>query len=388
MTFSASFEAPLADKQYIRLPGIWYMVNKVFIDIDYVLRYGINNIYMIRILCFLLFFIQGVCQEKIITSPPPSTPVRVDTRFYLINFISLNEKEETFTADAYFTFQWQDPRLIYSPEPGETVRAYFDDAAKQKLTQIWSPQIEFLNSGTPIINNAGLFIYPDGRVQHYMSITGTFRTHLDLKGFPFDKQQLKIEVDSFLWDQNVLVFVPTEHEELTSTTSVRKIHDNLDIIKIDESITETKGLQLGKLNQTAEYSTFVVSIFTKRQPRFFVFQVFVPLILVFGISCSVFFALKDPFLDRIMIFLTCLLVFLATKFTINQSLPQVAYMTVIDKAFMFSYLCIGLSVLVAVIEKRIFLTRPERAEKIDALGRWLIPLFFIVGWLYILISSF
>jgi hypothetical protein len=330
------------------------------------------------LLCF--FFVSGFCDETN-TSPPQELPIVVEVNFSLLNLENIHEKEETFTVDAYFIFKWEDPRLIFSPEQGQTVKVYLEDSATGQLSKIWWPQIEFVNSANVIYNNRALFIFPNGKVEYYISITGDFRTHLDLSRFPFDRQPLRIMVDSFLWNSDVLLFrIPGKINELDEAHG---IHDELGIIKIKESIILTEGLNVSQLGNTNEYSTFMVTITTKRVSGFYIFQVFIPLILVFGISCTVFFSYKEPFLDRIMLSLTSLLVFLAAKFTINQDLPQIGYMTIIDKAFLAAYICLGLSVIASVVEKVVGDTDPERALKIEKHVRWIVPLLFILAVLWI-----
>jgi hypothetical protein len=54
---------------------------------------------------------------------PPTKPMVVDTGFYLLNLISLNERDETFLADVYFVFTWNDPRLKF--EGDQEFSSYF-----------------------------------------------------------------------------------------------------------------------------------------------------------------------------------------------------------------------------------------------------------------------
>ncbi len=324
-----------------------------------------------------IFSISGLLAD-VSDSPPLPLPVKVETSFYLLNFESIREKEEIFTADVYFKFKWKDPRLSFTPEPGEGVKTYLEEGAVAQLNLIWWPQIEFLNSGSPTYNNRALFIYPDGMVEYYISITGDFRTHLDLSHFPFDRQPLKIMIDSFLWNKDICEFVPTpaiDHPD----SAITQIHDKLGILSIKESVETTQGLNIIQTGESAEYSTYIVTITTQRISGFFILQVFIPLILVFGISCAVFFSYKEPFLDRIMLSLTSLLVFLAAKFTINQDLPQIGYMTIIDKAFLVAYISLGISVIMSILEKVIGNTNPERSVRIEKHARWIVPLLFVIA---------
>ncbi|MBS0620931.1 MAG: hypothetical protein JSS61_05690 [Verrucomicrobia bacterium] len=322
-----------------------------------------------------------------LTSPPPELPVRIETDFYLLNFLDINEKVETFTADTYFSFKWKDPRLAYTPEPGETVRIFVNAAALDKLKKIWRPQIEFVNASSLTYKKRSLFLFPDGTVEYYMSVLGKFSAHLDLRHFPFDEQFLDITVDSFLWNSDIVQFVPAKILPGIDS-AIHEIHGELDIIGIQQKTGTTTGPSyLSQWGDSEDYSTFSVTIHVKRRPFYYIFDIFLPLVLIFGISCTVFFAYREPFLDRIMLSLSCLLVLLATKFTVNQDLPQIGYVTRIDQTFLLAYFCIAISVLMSVIEKNITAQRIEEGKKLDLLSRWVVPSIFLVGFLYILFFS-
>ena len=69
------------------------------------------------------------------------------------------ERSETFEADLYLTFRWQDPRLAFA---GTEPKRFLEDAADEQLQQMWWPQLEFINTGTPDVANRTLDIAPDG----------------------------------------------------------------------------------------------------------------------------------------------------------------------------------------------------------------------------------
>jgi hypothetical protein len=320
-------------------------------------------------------------EERVLQFPPPNLPVLVKTSFYLVNLISVDEKNETFFADVYFTFRWIDPRLSFS---GDKPQIFLEESALEKLTQIWWPQIEFLSAGLPTWNNRSLFIFPDGSVEYFIGLSANFRSRFDFTDFPFDKQVLKIEIDSFLWNKNILLFVSDNKVKFHRLEE--GYHKEETILDIRDAVGETPGLVLESFGNNENYSLYTVSIFIKRRVGFFLYQVFVPLILIFGIASAVLFGFKDSFLDRIQISLTAFLVFVAAKFAINQDLPQIGYMTIIDKAFVVAYVCIALTVVVSIIQ-RIYVSRyEERVKKLDKYARWIIPLLFIgsIAWMFLI----
>jgi hypothetical protein len=59
---------------------------------------------------------------------------------------------------------------------------------------MWWPQLEFINTGTPDVANRTLDIAPDGSVTYKLSVTATFRSDLDLRRFPFDRETLEVRI--------------------------------------------------------------------------------------------------------------------------------------------------------------------------------------------------
>ncbi|MBI2743304.1 MAG: hypothetical protein HYX48_05250 [Chlamydiales bacterium] len=331
------------------------------------------------ILLLLLVFSRVQAQsnaEETFTSPPPNLPVKVETSFYLVDLVTIDEKAETFLADVYFSFKWNDPRLVFGATDHKP-KVYLEERAAAILKEIWWPQIEFLTASLPIYNNRSVFIFPDGDVEYYIAVTGNFRTRFDFKRFPFDTQTLDIKIDSFLWDKNILEFVPAKGKVLFHK-ALEDTRNEASILRLHDIAGTTPGPILENLGNTSEYSTYEVVIETERKYGFFVYQIFIPLFLVLGIACTVFFAHKEPFLDRIMVSLTAFLVFIATKFMINQDLPQIGYMTFIDKIFVVSYICIGVTVAVSVLEKLWSPKNEKRAKKLDELMRLITPITFIL----------
>ena len=103
-----------------------------------------------------------------------------------------------------------------------------------------------------------------------------------------------------------------------------------------------------------------MTISIARNPSFYLYQVLVPCFIVLIIAYCVFFIDPKEFANRLIVGLTCILVFIATKFALNLELPRINYITIIDKIFFLFYFCAGLTVIVSLIE-RILLDRPNAA---------------------------
>lgn len=338
----------------------------------------------------LLFFLVllasflGAQEGPNLTAPPSQRPVQVECGIFLLDLVSIIDKEETFVADVNFSFAWYDSRLGYTPQGKDDIKVFLDIGAEDQLKKMWWPQVEFLNAGKIENVDRSLFIYPNGKVEYHIGFTGSFRSHLDLTQFPFDKQTLQIKVDSFLWNKNIVEFVPSA--EFASFQNLgADIHNDEKIIDTSVSMELNKGVKLTQFGGSDEFSTIVASITIARKPGFFLYQLFVPLFLIMGISCTVFFASRSDYIEVVALSLTSFLVFLAAKFTLNQDLPRVGYMTVIDKAFLVAYLSLGASVVLCTLREVYNNKGKPWADKILSYASWMVPLAFILAifWIFL-----
>ena len=46
------------------------------------------------------------------------------------------------------------------------------------------------------------------RSLYKLSVTATFRSDLDLRRFPFDRETLEVRIQSFIWTRDQMIFVP------------------------------------------------------------------------------------------------------------------------------------------------------------------------------------
>lgn len=303
------------------------------------------------------------------TSLPPGTrPIQVAAGFFLANLSDVAERSETFNADLYLSFRWTDPRLAFE---GTEPKRYLEDAAVERLKEIWWPQLEFVNTAHPDITNRTLDIAPDGSVRYELGVSAEFRTDLDLRRFPFDRQALAVRLQSFIWTGDQMVFVPDP----------RRIGFNpentFEGLAVTSVTTEIRESELTGWAAAESYSEFVARIDVQRRAAFYVWTVFMEVILIFLISCTIFVVPAEAFTGRIGISLTALLACIAKQFAISFSLPQISYLTLVDRTFLVTYVCIALGVLVSTLQAT--LLRDRGTRRIDQFaGFGLLLLFFLL----------
>ena len=208
-------------------------------------------------------------------------------------------------------------------------------------------------------------------MQYSIAVTAIFRTYLDYRRFPFDKQTLQVKIDSFMWDDSEVVFLPVaasfEEQTIAELRSLYILGVSADI----ETYT-------APMYENREYSSYVASIHVERNPTFYIYQMLIPLFIVMGISfCAFLFPMTDlP--NKIYLALTGILAFFGAKFTINQDLPKIGYMTILDKAFMVSYICGGLTIFISALEYPVLRDEADLRKRLHKKIRWGLPLLYIL----------
>ena len=192
---------------------------------------------------------------------------------------------------------------------------------------MWWPQLESINTGTPDVANGTLDIAPDGSVTYKLSVTATFRSDLDLRRFPFDRETLEVRIQSCSWTRDQMIFVP-DRERIGFNP--RSTYEEL---VVSQMSSEVRQRELAGWTPAESYSEFVAMIELERWPIFYLWTVFAPVMLIYLISCAIFAVDIENLQDRIGIGLTALLACIAMQFTVSFNLPQVSYLTVVAGCF-------------------------------------------------------
>ncbi len=302
-----------------------------------------------------------------VSLPPGERPVVVHTGFYLVNLSGLSERSETFEADIHMIFRWHDPRLAF---PGGEPKRFIEEAALAQLDRIWWPDVDFVNAHDPDVGNHSLQIFPDGQVEYQVGVSGEFRTDLDLRRFPFDTQMLHVHVESFLWTEDQMIFVPdAQHIGF----SRQNTFEGLAVTNVSTDISKKELSGWDEI-----YSDFVAVIDVERRSAFYVWTVFAPIVLIFLMSCTVFAVDYRNYHDRVGVSLGALLACIATQFAISFNLPQISYLTVIDRVFVATYACVALGVLISVAQATLLRDDSRRAARIDRLAGLGLPVSYFV----------
>jgi Neurotransmitter-gated ion-channel ligand binding domain/Neurotransmitter-gated ion-channel transmembrane region len=306
--------------------------------------------------------------EPDLKSRPNSTaPIQISIGLHLSNLADINQSSETFEVTGYLMYSWRDSRLAYPSAPNAANK-------DSSLDKIWHPAIEMVNSKAASTSDTTVEILPDGTVMVQERFSKTLSSALELQNFPFDRQSLDIVLESLRYDDRTVKLV----------TDPRKISIGTD------SFVSLSEWQIGKIASSdgksffppeqQHYSRVTVKTHVQRNYGFYILKVMIPLLLITIASWSVFWIDPKEFSTQITIAFTNLLTVVALLLVINDKLPRVGYLTLMDGFTMICFLTILIAILVLIIAHRsIANDDPHRAQKVHELARWVGPTGFLIS---------
>ncbi len=288
-------------------------------------------------------------------------PTKIFVAMGLLDVDEINSANQSFIANIFIQVRWYDPRLVHSGEGRRVV----------PLNTIWHPQLLFVNQQKiwPTFPEVA-HISPGGEVTYRQRMWGPFSQPLDVRTFPFDKQDFEIRVACADAETNEVQFLRD-----TGTTS--GIADKFSlpdwkILKWEINLNPYKPI--GSNMGTA---SFALIFYAKRHASHYIWKVILPLVLIVMMSWVVFWIDPSESGAQIGVGTTSMLTLIAYRFMIGDMMPTVPYLTQIDYFILGSTILVFAALLQVVITSRLAITeRLKLARKVDNWCRILFPTVF------------
>lgn len=300
-------------------------------------------------------------------------PVDADLGLHMKYLQSISEADHSFTLEAFVELIWCDPRLAFdAAEAGEVRKVFLEEVAQRKIEEIWWPDLYFVNSsGPPTTERHELIIFSDGTVVHEERLQVSLKSKLDLTQFPFDRQKLEIEIESFAWPAHDLVLhldsEKTGMADVFNTPPWRVINYSAEIRSKRE------------IRDRDAFSEFVMVVETARIAMPFVYRLMIPLVLVVMASWSVFW-LRPTSTGRVGVTFTAILTVVAFNFIVTNKLPNVPELTYLEALFGISFILLLLVVVEnTIVDRFTGADRLDAVTRTDRIARVLFPLLYVTG---------
>mgnify|MGYP001615919942 CR=1 FL=1 len=215
--------------------------------------------------------------------------------------------------------------------------------------------------------------------EKFYRIQANLNSPVNLRSFPFDKQEMQIIIEDKKAARDSLIYVPNEEESW-----------------IDDSIAFT-GWQLGQWKAVEKehdykvygesYSQYIFTIPIERIKINSILKTFLPVIFILLVMLSGFFLDTEKILTRLGMSGSALVASVMFHISISNQIPPTGYLTFADRFMILTYLIIllsfGLNVIILKLQER---KKKDLVEKIHRYTEY--SMFVIVAVLYALLFYF
>lgn len=300
-------------------------------------------------------------------------PVTVDVAVYVQQLTGISEVNYSFLVELYLEAVWCDPRLAYDAALAGTDRkVYLEEAAHARHQEHWWPDLMIRNAvKPPQTENEELFVFADGTVVYEARISAEVRGAYNFHKFPFDRQNLRIEIESFAWTVS----------DLRLRTNDGKIGfaEDFTIPSWDLVFHLAQTRTVKEVRDREPFSELILSMVAERRFEPYIYRLIAPIVLVIVASWSVFW-LRPTSTGRFGVTFTTILTVVAFNFIVSRKLPNVPEITFIETFFGFSFLFLLFVVVEnTLIDRLTAMGKTDLALRVDQVSRALFPLVYFSG---------
>ncbi len=290
-------------------------------------------------------------------------PLKIYVGLYPIRMYQLNLKDEQFQADFYVWFRWKGPEKL--------------------------PGFEIMNGDYEEVGDPETDELPGG--YHYQAnrIKGTFFINVNLKDYPFDKHYLEVHIENQEMDRSEAVYLP-DYKNLKDLRR-KSIMTGWETIalKMFES-THTYNTNFGKEGEesSSTYSQLVYQFKVERKILPYIIKYTIPLLVIVFMCFSTFFFHPSESESRIAIVITAILSVVAFHISQADALPEVGYLVTADHFFLSAYIFCAISMIVVIItDAFVAKEKVESAISVDRKARVLMPVFYFMSFIIIILAK-
>ncbi|XP_016331738.1 glycine receptor, alpha 4b isoform X1 [Sinocyclocheilus anshuiensis] len=249
-------------------------------------------------------------------------PINVTCNIFINSFGSITETTMDYRLNVFLRQQWNDPRLAYKEYPDDSL-----DLDPSMLDSIWKPDLFFANEKGAnfhevTTDNKLLRIFQNGNVLYSIRLTLILSCPMDLKNFPMDIQTCTMQLESFGYTMNDLIFQWLDEGPV-------QVADDLTLPQF--VLKEEKDLgYCTKHYNTGKFTCIEVKFHLERQMGYYLIQMHIPSLLTVILSWVSFWINMDAAPARVGLGITTVLTMTTQSSGSRASLPKVSYVKAID----------------------------------------------------------
>lgn len=263
------------------------------------------------------------------TEPHPlnvrNEKVIVSARAVFLKIGEIETVKECFSAELFIQAQWREPAL-------DGLNGQTKKLNEIKWDEYWNPRLTVVNAlGDPkeVIKYSVTFNdKKEALVCERRMVRSTFLENLELGEFPFDTQDISVTVMSERPETEVELRADSR---VLSSVNVHSFVDEQEWSLYKHVITKEESVDSSYEATQEKHAQVSFTCRASRRVGFFVWNIFFVMFFICSM-CYTTFALKYTLLpNRMQLTLIILLTTMTFKYTVNQSLPKISYLTYLDR---------------------------------------------------------
>ena len=314
----------------------------------------------------------GTAQVNLLGPPETERPVPIGVGFFLTDIVEVDDGHKTFEFEGVLTLSWYDERQRFDPvEEGTSEKVYQGDYQFSELATGWWPQLVLRNeSGHYERQGVVLRILPDGNITYVEELQAVAEVPMDLRQIPFDRQRFEVVFEVLGFDASE-VLLAADPDETGASDGISVTQWRMESLTAEDRIYRAKFTSGREDLVSAVAFEFPID----RNSGFLLQMIVLPLLILVGLSWSVFWMDAESLGDRMAISFVGILTVVAFQIVVSDMLPRIPYFTILSTFLLISYLTLVAGVIVNLTVGAID-RRGDQAlgNRIDRTCRWLFPL--------------
>ncbi|XP_008104925.1 gamma-aminobutyric acid receptor subunit pi [Anolis carolinensis] len=239
-------------------------------------------------------------------------PVSVGMSMDIASIDTISEINMDYTATIFLRQRWTDERLCFEGNKSLSLDGRLVEMLWVPDTFIVDSKKSFLHDIT--VENRLIRIYPNGTVLYAIRITATVACSMDLTKYPMDKQTCTLQLESWGYNINDVMFYWTRGNDSVS---------GLDTLRLAQYTVEDYYTSASEaVYETGHYPKLVFHFELKRNILYFILETYVPSSLLVVLSWVSFWISQSSVPARICIGVTTVLTMTTLMMGARTSLPN------------------------------------------------------------------
>lgn len=252
----------------------------------------------------LIFRLTAPCRYDRFERPLPvleknsvgDQPLNIYVRIYITDINLIDSDDVRFKIFGFLQFRYMDHRLAFGDYAPKRLQPIFSDS--RLLDRIWVPHILFSNERNPTFLETSekdilIMVMPDGLLSISSRIQAALSCSVALNKFPFDDQQCSAIIESWSYNSSDVILHWDDEDSIGFDSNIHLTEYDLQYSWQNETIVQTRKGDLRNMLLGGNYSSISFTIYITRDSLFYIFDYFLPSIMLVGMSWVSFWLQAD-----------------------------------------------------------------------------------------------